>query len=242
MAYRWRSRWLLAHVYGSRSISALACSCRRVQRIVSDFDIGDGAEVSFTTHCTFPNAVHVQHLMESSIRVGKGATMRYHETHYHGETGGTEVRPVASVIVERGGRYYSTFTLSHGRAGQVAFEYDVDVASDGVAELDARVMGYGDDEISSETIRLNGDGARAWPSHRGAGAGAQRGVRHHGGQRARTAGISIAWRSSGSAIANAVPVVRVTDPQAQVTHEAASARLTRKSWRRSSPWPHRGAL
>ncbi len=203
-----------------------------VQRIVSDFEIGTGAEVAFTTHCTFPNAVHVQHLMNSTIRVGKDATMRYHETHYHGETGGTEVRPVAHVVVDAGGRYYSTFSLSHGRAGQVAFDYDIDVARDGVAELDARVMGYGDDEITvRETIRLNGEGARGLAKSRIA-------VRERArsevfgtteGNAPRTRGhIDCVEIVRDEAVANAVPAVRVTNPQAQVTHEAAIGTVDKK--------------
>ena len=158
-----------------------------VQRIVSTFEIGTDAEVSFVTHCTFPNAVQVQHLMESTIHVGARASMRYSETHYHGEQGGTDVRPVAAVTVDEGGRYYSIFSLSHGRAGQVDFAYEIDVAANGVAELDARMMGYGDDEvIVRETIRLNGEGARGLAKSRIAVRERARSevYRHNRGQRA----------------------------------------------------------
>ena len=158
--------------------------------------------------------------------------MRYHETHYHGEAGGTEVRPVAKVTVDSSGRYYSTFTLSQGRAGAVAFEYDVDVDSDGVAELDARIMGYGDDEITvRETIRLNGEGARGLAKSRIAVRERARSEVYGTteGNAARTRGhIDCVEIVRDSAIANAVPVVRVTDPQAQVTHEAAIGTVDKK--------------
>jgi hypothetical protein len=203
-----------------------------VQRILSDFVIGAGADVTFVAHCTFPNAVNVQHLMEGTVRVGVGATMRYTETHYHGEHGGTDVRPVANVIVEKGGRYYSTFTLTHGRAGRVAFEYEIDVADEGVAELDARVMGYGDDEvIVRETIRLNGAGARGLAKSRIAVRERARSEVYGTteGNAPRTRGhIDCVEIVRDEAIASAVPVVRVTDPQAQVTHEAAIGTVDKK--------------
>jgi len=203
-----------------------------VQRIISTFEIGAGAEVSFLTHCTFPNAVQVQHVMDGEIHVGPGATMRYHETHYHGEQGGTDVRPVARVRVDRGGRYYSTFSLSHGRVGKVAFAYEVDVAEDGVAELDARVMGYGDDEvIVRETIRLNGEGARGLAKSRIAVRERARSEVYGTteGNAPRTRGhVDCVEIVRDEAIANAVPVVRVTNPQAQVTHEAAIGTVDKK--------------
>ncbi|MGI6367023.1 MAG: SufB/SufD family protein [Anaerolineae bacterium] len=203
-----------------------------VQRIVSDFDIGDGADVAFTAHCTFPNALEVRHVMDGTITVGAGAHMRYHETHYHGETGGVVVEPLARVQVGEGGSYTSTFSLSEGRAGKVAFQYEVDVAEQGSAELNARVMGYGDDEVLvRETIRLNGVGARGLAKSRIALRENARGEVYGTteGNAAGTRGhIDCIEIVRDEAIANAVPVVRVTDPQAQVTHEAAIGTVDKK--------------
>lgn len=203
-----------------------------VQRILSDFEIGEGASVSFMAHCTFPNAVKVQHIMEGTIHVGKNATMRYEETHYHGETGGVVVLPKAQVVVDEGGRYYSGFNLSKGRVGKMEFDYVVDVAADGVAELVARAMGYGDDEIIvRETIRLNGENARGLAKSRVA-------VREHAHSEVIgiTEGNAPAARGHmdcveivrDEAVANAMPIVHVTNPQAQVTHEAAIGTVDKK--------------
>jgi uncharacterized protein len=156
-----------------------------VQRIVAVFEIGAGASIEFVAHCTFPNAVEVQHLMEGTIHVGPGASMRYQETHYHGEHGGVVVRPKAHVVVDDGGRFYSGFSLTRGRAGKVDLDYEVDVASNGLAELDAKAMGSADDEIIvRETIRLNGKGARGLAKSRIAVRDQARSecIRHHGGQ------------------------------------------------------------
>ncbi len=203
-----------------------------VQRIVSIFEIGAGASVEFIAHCTFPNATHVQHIMEGTIHVGEGATMRYKETHYHGQTGGVEVLPKARVAVDKGGRYSSAFGLSRGRAGKVDFDYEVDVAEDGVAELDAKVMGYGDDEIIvRETIRLNGARARGLAKSRIAVRDRARsevfGTTEGNAPLAR-GHVDCVEIVRDQAIARATPIVRVTNDQAQVTHEAAIGTVDKK--------------
>jgi len=203
-----------------------------VQRILSDFQIGAGARVEFLAHCTFPNATHVQHIMEGTVHVGSNAVMRYAETHYHGEHGGVEVLPHARIQVDKGGRYFSEFNLSKGRAGKIEFDYEVDVQEDGVAELSAKAMGYADDKITvKETIRLNGENARGLAKSRIA-------VR----EQARSEVIGTTEGNApfakghvdcveivrDQAIANAIPIVRVTDPRAQVTHEAAIGTVDKK--------------
>ncbi len=203
-----------------------------VQRIISSFEIGAEASVEFIAHCTFPNATHVQHIMEGTIHVGAGATMRYKETHFHGEAGGVEVLPKARIVVDRKGRYFSTFSLSRGRAGKVDFNYEVDVDADGVAELDAKVLGYEDDDITvRETIRLNGERARGLAKSRiavqdqartqviGSTEGNAPFARGH---------VDCVEIVRDQATAQAVPMVRVTDPRAQVTHEAAIGTVDKK--------------
>lgn len=203
-----------------------------VQRILSTFEIGDDANVEFTAHCTFPNAMQVQHIMDAAIHVGRNATMRYQETHYHGESGGVEVLPTARVTVDEGGHYITGFNLSTGRVGRMVFDYEVDVDAYGVAELDAKALGYADDEIVvKETIRLNGEYARGLAKSRIA-------VRDHAraevfgtteGNAAHTRGhVDCVEIVRDQAIASAVPVVKVTHDRAQVTHEASIGTVAKK--------------
>ena len=203
-----------------------------VQRIVVDFDIGARASVAFTAHCTFPNAVEVQHIMEGTVHVGPGATMRYSETHYHGETGGIEVVPRVQVTVDEGGRYASEFNQRQGRAGRVEFDYEVDVAAGGVAELNARAMGYGDDEITvKETIRLNGEGARGVAKSRIAVRDRARSEVYattEGNAPLARGHVDCVEIVRDQAVASAVPVVRVTNDRAQVKHEAAIGTVDKK--------------
>jgi len=203
-----------------------------VQRILATFDIGDGSSVEFTAHCTFPNATRVQHIMGMEIHVGRGATMRYKETHYHGDSGGIEVLPTARVTVAEGGRYFTGFNLSTGRVGRMVFDYEVDVGAHGVAELDAKALGYADDEIVvKETIRLNGEYARGLAKSRIA-------VRDHArtevygtteGNAAFARGhVDCVEIVRDHAVASAVPVVKVTNDRAQVTHEASIGTVAKK--------------
>ena len=203
-----------------------------VQRILVDFDIGAGAGVEFTAHCTFPNAVHVQHIMDGTIHVGRGATMRYRETHYHGDKGGVDVFPKACVQVDEGGRYSSEFHLSKGRAGHVEFDYVVDVAANALAELTAKALGYEDDHIViRETIRLNGEGARGLAKSRIAVRDRARAEVYgttEGNAPFARGHVDCVEIIRGQATAKAVPVVSVTNDRAQVTHEAAIGTVGKK--------------
>lgn len=203
-----------------------------VQEILPEFEIGEGARAEFIAHCTFPNAVQVRHLMEARIRVGENATMKYSETHYHGEIGGVEVIPKAEVTVDQGGQYTSEFALTTGRVGKLEFDYVVDVAARGVAELVVKAYGYGDDAITvKETIRLNGEQARGLAKSRiavrdratseviGTTEGNAPYARGH---------VDCIEIVRDQAVANAIPVVRVRDNRAYVTHEAAIGTVNKK--------------
>ncbi len=205
---------------------------RGLQEIAARFEIGEYAEVAFQAHCTFPNAVAVRHVMDATIHVGHGATMRYSETHFHGPHGGVEVLPTARVTVEDGGQFLTVFTLVKGHAGTVALDYAVDVATGGVAELTTRILGSGKDRIKvAETIRLNGRAARGLAKARLALSGEAQGdvVGTTEGNAPETRGhVDCVEIVRDQAVANAIPIVKVTDPQAQVTHEAAIGTVNRK--------------
>jgi Fe-S cluster assembly scaffold protein SufB len=203
-----------------------------LQEIVPVFDIGEGAEVGFLTHCTFPNAVDLRHVMDGDVRVGPGATMRYTETHYHGATGGIQVLPTTRVVVAEGGRFENEFNLTHGRVGRMEIKLEVDVAARGVVELLAKAYGMEDDEIRvDEVIRLNGPGARGVTKTRVA-------VRDRAVSEIYTTAEGNAPGSRGHmdcteivrgmAVARNVPMVVVRDDRARVTHEAAIGSVSSK--------------
>lgn len=203
-----------------------------VQEILAAYEIGEDSDVTFLAHCTFPNAVEVRHVMDATLHVGRNAVLRYTEVHFHGPTGGVQVLPTARVVVDEGGQFLTTFSLVKGRAGAVALDYSVDVAERGLADLTTRVMGSGQDQIKvAETIRLNGTAARGVARARLALAGEATGevVGTTEGNAPETRGhIDCIEIVRDRAKASAIPIVRVTDPQAQVTHEAAIGTVNRK--------------
>lgn len=203
-----------------------------IQEILATYEIGEDANVTFLAHCTFPNATAVRHVMDATVHVGRGAVLQYTEAHFHGPTGGVEVLPTARVVVDEGGQFLTTFTLVKGRAGKVALDYAVDVAEAGVADLTTRIMGSGRDLIRvAETIRLNGAGARGVAKARLALSEDAQGevIGTTEGNAPETRGhIDCIEIVRDRAVAHAVPIVRVRDPRAQVTHEAAIGTVNRK--------------
>lgn len=132
----------------------------------------------------------------------------------------------------KGGHYNSEFALTQGRVGKLDFDYVVDVAARGVAELTAKAYGYGDDAITvKETIRLNGEHARGLAKSRiavrdqatsevmGSTEGNAPFARGH---------VDCIEVVRDQAVANAIPVVRVRDDRAYVTHEAAIGTVNKK--------------
>jgi Fe-S cluster assembly scaffold protein SufB len=203
-----------------------------LQEIISEFEIGEGAEVGFLAHCTFPNAVDLKHVMDARIHVGPGATMRYSEGHYHGTQGGIEVLPTTYAQVDDEGRLESEFSLVHGRVGRLEIQFEVDVAAAGVVELVAKAYGSADDEIRvSEVVRLNGEGARGLTKTRAAvrdRATSEVCTTAEGNAPGAVGHMDCTEIVRGKAVARNVPVVVVRDDQARVTHEAAIGSVSRR--------------
>jgi uncharacterized protein len=202
------------------------------QEIQAEYEIGDGAKVAFQAHCSFPNAVKVQHLMQANLHIGKGAELKYTEEHYHGPTGGIEVRPYARVVVEEGGRFITAFNLTRGRVGLLDLDYEIEAGPGALVELTTKAYGKDEDHIKvNEIVRLNGEGARGLTKTRVA-------VRDQATSHIYTTMEGNAPQARGHmdctevvrgrAQASNTPLVIVRDDQAQVTHEAAIGTVNRK--------------
>ncbi len=203
-----------------------------LQEIIAEYEIGEGAQVEFLAHCSFPNALKLQHWMDAKIHVGAGATMKYNEAHFHGPHGGIEVRPRARVTVDEGGQFITMFSLTRGRAGVLEFDYTVEVGAHGVAELTTKAYGVEHDAITvREVMRLNGEGARSLTKTRAA-------VRDEATSQVFTTTEASAPGARGHmdcteivrghAVAQNMPTVVVRDDRAQVTHEAAIGTVNHK--------------
>jgi uncharacterized protein len=195
------------------------------QHIETHLVLEEGASVDVIAHCFFPNAQQVEHLMDARIEIGANARLSYSEGHFHGPYGGVIVVPKAVVKVGSHGLYRSDFSLTSGRVGKLDIDYDVEAGEQAVVELTARVFGHGTDLIRiRERLVLAGEAARGLIKTRVA-------VEHDAcaeivgiteGNAARARGhMDCMEIIKDRATASAQPVVRVSHPQAKVTHEAA---------------------
>jgi Fe-S cluster assembly scaffold protein SufB len=194
--------------------------------------LGEAAAARVVTHCLFPNAERVSHVMEAKVELAAGAELRHFEGHYHGPFGGIEVRPQAMVSLGPHARYFSDFSLTTGRVGRLEMDYRVEAGAHAVAEIGARVFGHGSDRIRiKDEVYLNGECARGLVKTRVAVEDEAHseviGITH--GNAAGTRGhMDCLEIVRGHALASAEPIVRVGHPDAKVTHEAAVGTVDRK--------------
>jgi hypothetical protein len=204
-----------------------------LQEIIMKVDARHDSEVSVVAHCIFPNAVKVIHKMDADIEIGENARFDYKETHYHGEDGGIEVIPRATVKVGKGGIYQSSLVISQGRVGKLDYDFEVFCQEQAVAELVVKAYGKGVDDIKVwEKIHLDGAGARGLAKSRlvlGDKAKAEvKGETYGNAPYARGHVDCIELVNGTEAVATAIPIVSVTNDKAKVTHEAAIGSIDKK--------------
>ncbi|RLF33630.1 MAG: SufBD protein [Thermoplasmata archaeon] len=198
---------------------------KALQKIKMDIDIGKNASISVLSHCIFPKAVDVKHIMDAKINVGENASYTYEEKHIHSVDGGIEVYPKADVKLDKKAKFKTTFELVEGRVGKLDINYSVTGLKESVMELMSKVSGRGDDIIKiKEGGNLIGEKARGVLTSRVA-------VRDNA--KAEVYNIIKATAPyarghvdckeiiQGNGVATAIPVVEVKHPKAHVTHEAA---------------------
>lgn len=203
-----------------------------VQNVVLDLVMEANAQATLWSHCLFSVPDVARHAMQAVIRVGPGAELRYQEAHYHGASGGMEVVTRARVELERGARLFSDFSLVTGLVGKLDVDFDVNVGEDAVAELTSKVFGHGMDRIRlKERLVLAGRNARGLIKSRvaveddasaeviGITEGNAAGARGH---------VDCTEIIRDRGMVSASPVVKVTHPEAKVTHEAAIGSVDRQ--------------
>lgn len=196
-----------------------------VQRILSHTIIEEEASARFIAHCTFPNAVDVQHLMEAEIHIGKGASLGYFERHVHGPLGGVLIVPKTKVYLEENARYTTEFELIEGSAGKVELDYEGVCQAGATLDMKARLYGRLEDTIHiREAVRLEGEGSTGvLTSHIALKDRAQATIENEIIAEAPFARGHVDCKEivQGEAQARAIPIVFVKDHRAHVTHEAA---------------------
>jgi len=195
------------------------------QNIELELTLQAGSRATFWSHCIFTMPEIARHTMTANVTIKDGAQLTYNEVHYHGLSGGIEVIPKATVVVGPQARYAAGFTLVQGRAGVLDIDYAVTVAEHGVAELTSKVYGRATDMIRiREVVSLDGEHARGLVKSRVAlddDATAEITGATYGNAAFARGHVDCLEIVRGNAKASAIPEVRVTHPQAKVTHEAA---------------------
>lgn len=196
-----------------------------VQRINLRIRLEKQSKIAITAHCTFPNAVDVQHLMDARIDIGEGADYTYFERHVHGPEGGVQVVPKAVVDVGKGARFRTEFELLRGRVGTIDIDYETTCHENSVMEMTARINGTEADVIKIREVgHLVGEGARgALTSKIAVRDRARAEVYNRLTASAPYARGHVDCKEivQDEAVAHAIPIVEVNHPKAHVTHEAA---------------------
>ncbi|MFW6022799.1 MAG: SufB/SufD family protein [Halanaerobiaceae bacterium] len=203
-----------------------------IQHIVSDYLLEEGAEAHLLAHCSFPKAEEVVHKMDAVIRLEKDAVLSYNEVHYHGPDAGIEVLPRTRAELGENAYFYNEFKLVKGLVGKLDLDYEVDLGENAVTELISKVYGKKDDNIRiKETFNLNGKGSRGIAKTRifaaddtvseviGEAYGNAPYVKGH---------IDCVEVVKGNAEVSAIPIIKVKDEMAELTHEASIGRINKK--------------
>ncbi len=205
-----------------------------VQEIVPRFIIEDEAEVLMLAHCSFPKAKNLVHRMDAQVIVGKNAKFFYEERHYHGEESGAHVFPAFEMDVGEGSFCKSVFSLVNGTVGEVNINVEIYVHKDAKVEIVSKA--YGKTTKDKVRIRdgvfLEGENARSTIRMRAAardgGDIIMEGITE-GNAPFATGHVDCVEIVQGfGSTAQAIPVVRVTDEMARITHEAAVGRVNQK--------------
>ncbi|RLE14458.1 SufD family Fe-S cluster assembly protein [Candidatus Aerophobetes bacterium] len=204
------------------------------QEIVPRFIIDDGAQVLVLAHCSFPKARNLTHRMQAEIILGKNAIFLYEERHYHGEMGGAKVFPKFRVDVGDGSFFQSIFSLTKGSVGLLSI--DVEVYAHTASRIEIVNKAYGRSSQDKVQIRdavfLEGENARGLVKLRAAasqgGDVIMMGITEANAPYA-TGHVDCKEIVKGEgSTARAIPIVRVGDENARVTHEASVGKVNQK--------------
>lgn len=196
-----------------------------IQMIKMNVVTGKNSRIKIMAHCTFPNAVNVEHIMDADITVGENSYYEYFERHVHGDTGGIKVIPEAKVHLKENAHFKTEFELLKGHVGLIDIKYEADCAKNSKLEMDARINGIGTDQIKiSEIAHLNGENATGILNSRIAVKDdARADIYNKLTANAPYARGHVDCKEivQGNGKASAIPIVEVNDPKAHITHEAA---------------------
>jgi len=197
------------------------------QRVLFDINVGKNSRVKFISHCIFPYAKAFTHEAVTRIKIGEGSIVLYDDEHVHGE--GVKMISKTEVDVGKSARYTGRFSLTKHRARELKLEMAARLDERAVLELESKVKAVKDDSVEiKEVAYLEGAYSRAnlrstviaFDSANvnvineayGLGDYAKGHVECHEIVR-------------GKADVQTVPLLRVKNDKAELTHEASIGRI-----------------
>lgn len=197
------------------------------QRVIFDITTGKNSKVKFLSHCIFPYAKDFTHDAYATIKIGEGSTVIYEDEHVHGE--GVRMMSRTEVDVGKRGRYIGRFSLSKHRAKELKLEMNVNLDDYAVAELVSKIKAVKDDSVEvKEIARLNGKSSRAnLKSTVIAFDDAKANVINEAygiGDYAK-GHVECHEVVKGNADVQTIPLLRVRNDKAELTHEASIGRI-----------------
>ncbi len=211
---------------------------REKQFIVPNIILEDSCRVKIVAHCSFPRAKKISHKMEAVFRIGQRSVLEYEEHHYHGENYGSLVMPKLRVEVGEGGAFLSNFLLTKGTVGKVDIELEVYLKKNAKTRIETKVLGKGKkDSVSiTDKVYLMGENSRSLIKMRAAAKDGGRvfmqGETYAEGDNSQGHVDCQEIISGKGSVAQAVPIVKVSNDSARVTHEASVGKSIKKNWKR----------
>lgn len=203
-----------------------------LQQIESEFILEEGAEAEVKAHCSFPRAQRVVHEMDSIIKLGPNSSLKYEEVHYHGSDAGIEVIPKARAILEEGSYFYTEFKLIKGRVGRLDIDFQVELADNAVTEMISKVYGKKNDRIRiKETLNLNGKSSRGLAKTRvfaSDNTTSEVIAEAYGNAPYVKGHVDCVEAVKGEAEVSAIPIIKVNNDLAELSHEASIGRINQK--------------
>ncbi|WP_048147796.1 SufB/SufD family protein [Palaeococcus ferrophilus] len=197
------------------------------QKVLFNIAVGRNSKVKFTSHCIFPYAKDFTHDAYARIQIGENSWVSYDDEHIHGEG----VRMISKTEVELGknARYTGKFSLTKHRARELRLEMVARLGERAVLELESKVKAVKDDSVEvKEVAYLEGahsranlkstviafDEARANVVNEAYGLGDY--AKGH---------VECHEIVNGNADVQTVPLLRVKNDKAELTHEASIGRI-----------------
>lgn len=197
------------------------------QRVIFDIDVGKNSKVRFTSHCIFPYAKDFTHEAVTRIKIGEGSSVLYDDEHVHGE--GVRMIGKTEVDVGKNARYTGKFTLTKHRAKELKLEMVARLGERAVLELETKVKAVKDDCVEMKEVAYL-EGAYSRANLRSTAIAFDRAkvnvINEAYGFGDYTKGhVECHEIVKGDADVQTIPLLRVKNEKAELTHEASIGRI-----------------